>query len=268
VTASKANEKPTGLALLREPFAAHQISKLPKLNYCCSNAPNKVCQKHEKKKCSKCGAWISTGHVDLDFVGHAALTDRLLDADPQWTWEPVANPEALGLPVLPDGRSMWIRLTVCGVTRYGFGDAQGKGGGDAIKEIIGDALRNAAMRFGAALDLWHKGDLHADDDTAAIAEHKQLVDKTLADDKKAERSGGVPPEDDPWAGDEVAKPGSEGTVTELGAEIEAAPTVEALRDVYRRVVDLRTAGELTKAQAAGLLEACTARGDVLKGVAA
>ncbi|HEX7822877.1 MAG TPA: hypothetical protein VF463_19950 [Sphingobium sp.] len=23
------------------------------------------------------------------------------------------------------------------------------------KEVIGDALRNAAMRFGAALDLWH-----------------------------------------------------------------------------------------------------------------
>lgn len=33
-----------------------------------------------------------------------------------------------------------------------------------MKERIGDALRNAAMRFGAALDLWHKGDLHIDDD--------------------------------------------------------------------------------------------------------
>jgi hypothetical protein len=31
-----------------------------------------------------------------------------------------------------------------------------------MKERIGDALRNAAMRFGAALDLWHKGDLHKD----------------------------------------------------------------------------------------------------------
>jgi hypothetical protein len=36
-------------------------------------------------------------------------------------------------------------------------------GGDAMKERIGDALRNAAMRFGAALDLWHKGDLHVDE---------------------------------------------------------------------------------------------------------
>jgi hypothetical protein len=59
---------------------------------------------------------------------------------------------------------MWIKLTVCGVTRLGYGDAQGKTGGNAMKERIGDALRNAAMRFGAALDLWHKGDLHGDEE--------------------------------------------------------------------------------------------------------
>lgn len=196
MTTAKKDEKVTGLALLREPFAAHQISKLPRLNYCCSNATGKVCPRHEKKKCQHCGAFISTAHVDLDFVGHAALTDRLLDVDPNWTWEPVPDPQSLGLPVLPDQRCMWIRLTICGVTRYGFGDAQGKAGGDAIKEIIGDALRNAAMRFGAALDLWHKGDLHVDDDTAALAEHQRLTHQTLADDKKADRGT---PADDPWA---------------------------------------------------------------------
>jgi hypothetical protein len=98
----------------------------------------------------------------LDYVGHAALTDRLLDADPEWSWEPFAlTPE--GLPALDRNGGLWIKLTVCGVTRPGYGSADGKSGGDAIKEIIGDALRNAAMRFGAALDLWHKGDLHADE---------------------------------------------------------------------------------------------------------
>jgi hypothetical protein len=126
------DEKPTGLALMREPFPANQISTLPK------------------------------GGVKLSYVGHAALTDRLLDADPMWTWEPVPAPETLGLPTAPGG--MWIKLTVCGVTRYGYGDAGTKKGGDAVKEIIGDALRNAAMRFGAALDLWHKGDLHGTDE--------------------------------------------------------------------------------------------------------
>jgi len=122
-----------GLKLLRVPFPAHQISYLPK------------------------------GGVKLAYVGHAALTDRLLDADPAWTWEPLAMSPG-GLPVLDPLGGMWIKLTVCGVTRLGYGHAGNKEGGDAIKEVIGDALRNAAMRFGAALDLWHKGELHKDEE--------------------------------------------------------------------------------------------------------
>lgn len=183
----------TGLDLLREPFPATQISQLPRIT--CKDCSRFSCTKHEKKRCNKCQSWITTAHVDLDFVGHAALTDRLLDADPNWSWEPLAF-DARGLPAYDEIGGMWIKLTVCGVTRLGYGDAQGKSGNNAVKEIIGDALRNAAMRFGAALDLWHKGDLHADDDTLDRAEHKQLVDKTLSDDKKADR--GVPA-DDPWA---------------------------------------------------------------------
>lgn len=140
MTAASKIEAPT-LLKLREPFPAHQISKLPKRN--------------------KNGSTIY-----LDYVGHAALTDRLLDTDPHWSWEPVAfTPE--GLPAFDRNNGLWIKLTVLGVTRLGYGSADGKQGGDAIKEIIGDALRNAAMRFGAALDLWHKGDLHAEDDGEA-----------------------------------------------------------------------------------------------------
>ena len=119
------------LQLMRAPFPANQISYLPK------------------------------GGVKLAYVGHAALTDRLLDCDPAWQWEPLSlDPD--GLPALDTSGGLWIRLTVCGVTRLGYGDAGTKKGGDAMKERIGDALRNAAMRFGAALDLWHKGDLHAE----------------------------------------------------------------------------------------------------------
>ena len=91
------------------------------------------------------------------------MTDRLLDVDPTWCWEPLSLNEA-GLPATDHNGGLWIRLTVCGVTRLGYGDADGKQGGNAVKEAIGDAIRNAAMRFGAALDLWHKGDLHADED--------------------------------------------------------------------------------------------------------
>lgn len=104
-----------------------------------------------------CGGYHARS-IHLDYVGHAALTKRLLEADSEWSWEPMAVDEQ-GMPVLDRNGGLWIRLTVCGVTRIGYGDAQGKSGGNAVKEAIGDALRNAGMRFGAALDLWHKGDL-------------------------------------------------------------------------------------------------------------
>ena len=109
-------------AALRKPFPASAIGKLPKAG------------------------------ITLDYVGHAATTDRLLSVDPNWTWEPMAVDER-GLPVLDSKGNLWIRLTVCGVTRLGVGDGKG------AKEVIGDAIRNAAMRFGVALDLWSKEEL-------------------------------------------------------------------------------------------------------------
>lgn len=152
--------KPTGLALLREPFPPNQISKLPKPT---KRQTEEVKQDFRKGiRCSLCGAWHHPDVVHLDYVGHAALTDRLLDADPSWNWE-FAHVDEFGRPLLDNNGGFWIRLTVCGVTRLGYGHPDGKNGGDAIKETIGDALRNAAMRFGAALDLWHKGDLHTDE---------------------------------------------------------------------------------------------------------
>jgi hypothetical protein len=156
------DEKPTGLQLLRAQFPAHQISKLPKPTKQQTEAVR--ADYKAGMRCQLCQAWHHPQVVHLDYVGHAALTDRLLDADINWSWEPLAiAPE--GWPVMDPLGGMWIKLTVCGQTRLGYGHAGDKTGGDAIKEVIGDALRNAAMRFGAALDLWHKGDLHADDDT-------------------------------------------------------------------------------------------------------
>ncbi len=118
------------LAKLRVPFPPEQIGKLPK------------------------------GGATLDFVGHGFLTARLLDVDPMWNWEPLAFDDH-GLPLVDEHGGLWIKLTVCGVTRLGYGDAGGRKGPNAIKEAIGDALRNAGMRFGAALDLWSKGDADA-----------------------------------------------------------------------------------------------------------
>ena len=125
-TATTPSSTADGLRLLRVPFPREQVGKLPKKN--------------------KDGSQIL-----LDYVGHADCTARILDADPLWTWEPLAL-DPNGLPLLDSSGNLWIRLTVCGVTRLGVGD------GASIKEKIGDAIRNAAMRFGVALDLWAKGD--------------------------------------------------------------------------------------------------------------
>ena len=163
--------KPTGLALLRAPFPAHQIGKLPKPTRAQTDAV-----KADFKtgiRCGKCHAWHHPDVAHLDYVGHAALTDRLLDADPEWSWEPLAYTEE-GLPRLDKDGGLWGKLTVCGVTRLGYGNADTKPNADAgarIKELIGDFLRNSSMRFGAALELWHKGDLHIDAGDAVTPGH-------------------------------------------------------------------------------------------------
>ena len=178
-----------GLQLLRKPFAANHISKLPKP----TKAQTEAVRADFKQghRCIDCGAWHAKGVVHLDYVGHAALTDRLLDADPGWFWEPLAMAET-GLPVMDQLGGMWIKLTVCGTTRIGYGHAGDKQGGDAIKEVIGDALRNAAMRFGAALDLWHKGQLHADEDApkqgpVAISATREAWDRLDPDTQSSMR---------------------------------------------------------------------------------
>lgn len=165
-----------GLKLLRVPFPEHHISKLPKP----TKAQTEAVKANFKvgMRCTVCGTWHHPDVIHLDYVGHAALTDRLLDADPNWFWEPLALGDD-GYPVIDRNGGMWIKLTVCGVTRLGYGHAGDKQGGDAIKEVIGDALRNAAMRFGAALDLWHKGDLHLDDENAPAAAKQSQEQKSF-----------------------------------------------------------------------------------------
>ena len=137
------------LQSLRDPFPEHMIEKLPKPLY------KGAWDGASKGKCDACGGYhVLYNTIHLDYVGHANTTNRLLEADLLWTWEPMAYTEH-GTPLFSDG-GLWIRLTICGVTRIGFGD------GGSVKEVIGDAIRNAAMRFGVALDLWSKIDLHSE----------------------------------------------------------------------------------------------------------
>lgn len=151
------------LDLLRKPFDVSQISKLPKPTKAQTDAV-----KADFKaggRCQMCGGWHHKDVVHLDYVGHAALTNRLLDVDPAWHWEPMAV-DSDGLPKFDKIGGLWIRLHILNVVTIGYGHPDDKTGGNAIKEAIGDALRNAAMRRGAALDLWHKGEapLYSEDE--------------------------------------------------------------------------------------------------------
>lgn len=180
------------LAELRAPFPAEYIAYRPQ-PYCraCSDSRTKVCANHKKVRCPRCKQNMTEAHVDLSYVGHAETTDRLLKSDPAWSWEPLhreidphvlaaaaqsGNPDVVRAvieaapPKLDQYGGLWIKLTVHGVTRIGYGDAQGKTPGpNAMKEIIGDAIRNASMRFGVGLDLWSKSDM-AEVEAAAAAE--------------------------------------------------------------------------------------------------
>lgn len=143
------------LSRLREQFPQERIEKLPKPLW------KGAWDGHKGNRCSVChGYHVLENAIHLDYIGHANVTDRLLEIDPFWDWEPLAfTPD--GLPKFDGFGGLWIKLTVCGVTRLGYGDATGRAGGTtAVKEIIGDAIRNAAMRFGVGLELWAKVDLH------------------------------------------------------------------------------------------------------------
>jgi len=198
----------SGLMKLREEFPRDQIQGLPKITCgACSKSPSKECNnpQHSKSKCRECGNWITSAHMHLDYVGHAELTNRLLEADLLWDWEPLALDER-GLPRFDGHGGLWIRLTVCGHSRLGYGDSQGKNGPNAVKEAIGDALRNAAMRFGAALDLWAKSDLKvsqlehpksAEEDaqantTSGPASQRAATRETVPDEDTSEPAEGEP----------------------------------------------------------------------------
>lgn len=172
---------------LRRAFQPEQIGKLPKVT-CgeCSN-PKVDCKKHQRRRCRTCKAYVSTEHIHVDFVGHAHVTERLLDVDAGWQWEPFAI-NANGLPATDDNGGMWIRLTVGGMTRIGYGHANGKRGGDATKETIGDAIRNAAMRFGVALDLWKKEPAGPVDD---VPERQVERPKQTPEDRAKELRGQI-----------------------------------------------------------------------------
>lgn len=170
-------------ALLVAPFPVDQVEKLPKPlgrsedRYQCQPGTQASADGYH------CGGY-HVRSIHLDYVGHAGITARLLEADPLWDWDfMLKGPH--GEPVYTDG-GLWITLTVLGITRKGFGDAGGKHGPNAIKELIGDALRNAAMRHGVATYLWSKST------ASAVLRAGGSPDDTPAQDRPQRPAAGSP----------------------------------------------------------------------------
>jgi hypothetical protein len=143
---------------------------------------------------------LPRGGVTLDFVGHAEITKILIEVDPLWSWEPVAW-TADGRPAINvvNGMAvMWGRLTVLGQSRLGVGSAR-HDKPDLDKELIGDFLRNAAMRFGISLSLWSKSEWEEQQATPRkAAEPKPVAQDFVTKFREACTKKGINP-------DEVAK---------------------------------------------------------------
>ena len=98
------------------------------------------------------------GSFAAKYVSHADVTERLNEVIPGWVYEPMARtPE--GLPLFDEDGGLWIWLiTPLGERMPGYGEPGTMDNRhDQKKTAVSDAIKNAAMRLGVALDLW-KGD--------------------------------------------------------------------------------------------------------------
>jgi hypothetical protein len=101
---------------------------------------------------------IPRNGINLAYVSHADITRILIEIDPSWSWQPVAWDNGRPAIHIENGTAtMWATLTLLGKSLLGVGSVRSDKP-DMDKELIGDFLRNASMRFGIALSLWSKQD--------------------------------------------------------------------------------------------------------------
>ena len=101
---------------------------------------------------------LPKGGTQLDFVGHADITRILIEIDPMWTWEPCGWVNGRPHIHVENGTAtMWGHLYVHGKPMLGVGSVRADKQ-ELDKELVGDFLRNSAMRFGISLALWTKNE--------------------------------------------------------------------------------------------------------------
>jgi len=101
---------------------------------------------------------IPRNGINLAYVSHADITKILIEVDPAWSWQPIEWVNGRPAINVENGTAtMWATLTLLGKSMLGVGSVRADKQ-DLDKELVGDFLRNAAMRFGIALSLWSKQD--------------------------------------------------------------------------------------------------------------
>lgn len=169
------------------------VGKLPRVwcKACRDNKQRRHCDQHQIIKCPDCKQNITSGHLHLDYVGHADVNRVLTMIDPLWNWEPCGFTED-GQPVMTIRSNkklvMWGRLTLHGVPRLCVGTCD-LDKEEADKEIVGDLIRNGALRHNVYGGLWSKSE-GADFDhvidppvvTPISAETQRLLQPIVSDD--------------------------------------------------------------------------------------
>ena len=101
---------------------------------------------------------IPRNGINLAYVSHADITKILIEVDPSWSWQPIEWVNGRPAIHVENGTAtMWGTLTLLGKSMIGVGSVRADKQ-DHEKELVGDFLRNASMRFGIALSLWSKQD--------------------------------------------------------------------------------------------------------------
>lgn len=95
----------------------------------------------------------------LDYMGHADVTLALITIDPAFEYGWVED-QHNGIMAIEETKDLYVLngwLTLNGVTRKGVGTCE-KRKQEYHKELIGDLLRNCAMRFGVGTKLWSRAE--------------------------------------------------------------------------------------------------------------
>lgn len=101
---------------------------------------------------------LPKGGTKLDYMGHADITLALISIDPNYEYGWLTNTDGTML-IQDKGKRLvlegWVK--VHGHTHRGVGTCESNKF-EPEKELIGDLLRNCAMRFGFATSLWSKSE--------------------------------------------------------------------------------------------------------------